>query len=160
MSDYLFPRLFVKGVRSDEYALIDGDVVIFTREQKEENAYGKIPYETPLSEIIDLLGEVTKKDFIVHLPKEKKAIVVPKNTPVKIIRSAHAKVGLSVSEGDQIEAGEEVAKGLTTKGEIRSIKSKENGIVVMIHWEPQGGRDIYHIIVAPRENVRILSSKF
>ena len=155
MSDYLFPRLFIKGVESDEYAIIEDDEVKFVEEYR-EGAYGKVPYEIPLTEIIDLLEEKLKKDILIHLPKEGKAILVPEGTSVKVIRSSHIKVGVSVSEGDEIEVGEEVARGLTTKGEVRRIRSNQGGVVVMVHWEPYGGKDIYHIIIAPPGSVRFL----
>ncbi|UXD21950.1 hypothetical protein IPA_00090 [Ignicoccus pacificus DSM 13166] len=153
MSVYNFPRLFVEGFEGEEYAELEDEKVIFKRDK---GRFGKVPYEIPLEELVDLIEEKTKRAFLIHIPNENKVIIVPKDTPVKILRASHLKVGTVVKEGDKIEVGDSYAFGLTSKGEVRRLRSLHSGVVVMVHWEPQGGRDIYHIIVAPEDKIKVL----
>ena len=148
MDPYRFPRLFVEGMEGEEYAVVEGDEVCFTKERK-PGALGKVPYEIPLEELVDPLGEVAKVTFLVHLPNENKAILVPKGTKLKLLRASHAKVGIVVKEGDEVKEGDTYAYGLTGKGEVRRLRTSFKGKVVMVHWEPYGGRDDYHVLLAP-----------
>ncbi|ABU82344.1 DUF2118 domain-containing protein [Ignicoccus hospitalis] len=148
MDPYKFPRLFVEGKEGEEYAVVEGDEVVFVKE-KVPGALGKVPYEIPLDEIVDKLKEEAKVTFLIHLPNEDKAILVPKGSKVKLFKVSHVKVGVTVKEGDELEEGDTYAYGLTGKGEVRRFRSIVKGKVVMVHWEPYGGRDDYHVLVVP-----------
>ncbi len=155
MDPYRFPRLFVEGEEGEEYAVVEGDEVRFSKERV-PGALGKVPYEIPLDKLVDKLSERAKVTFLVHLPNENKAILVPKGTPIKLLRASHVKVGIVATEGTTLEEGGTYAYGLTAKGEIRRLRTGTKGIVVMVHWEPYGGRDDYHVLLAPEEEVRVL----
>ncbi len=152
MSAYRFPRLFVKGRKSSEYAKVVGNEVIFG----EEGEFGKVPYEIPLEELVDLLEERAKVSFIIHIPNESKAILVPEGTRVKVLRAVHTAVRGLPKEGEILEEGEIYATGLTGKGEIRKLRTLERGLVAMVHWKPYGGKDVYHLLLVPEEQVKIL----
>jgi len=155
MDPYRFPRLFVEGKEGEEYAVVEGDEVKFVKE-KVPGALGKVPYEIPLDELVDRLEERAKVTFLVHVPNEGKAILVPKGTKVKLLRASHVKVGIAVKEGDEIEEGDTYAYGLTGKGEVRRLRSGSPGTVVMVHWEPYGGRDEYHVLLVPKGGAKVL----
>ncbi len=155
MSAYRFPRLFVKGKKSKEYAKVVGDEVVFG----EEGEYGKVPYEIPLEELVDLLEERAKVSFIIHIPNENKAILVPEGTRVKILRAVHTAVRGLPKEGEVLEEGDVYATGLTGKGEIRKLRTLEKGLVAMVHWEPYGGKDVYHLLLVPEDQVKVLRAR-
>lgn len=72
------------------------------------------------------------------------------------MRVDHKKVLIELSEGDEINLDSTYAHGITSKGEYRRFRSKVKGIVVLVHWKPLGGRDIYHVIVAERNAVKMV----
>ncbi len=152
MSEYVFPRLFVEGFEGEEYAIVEGDTVKFSKEKK-EGALGKVPYEIPLEEIVDLVDEKMKRTILIHLPKKGEALLLKEGTPIKILKASHVKVGMVVNEGDEVSVGDSYAYGLTNKGEVRNLRSLHEGTVVMVHWEPRGDKDVYHVILAPKEKV-------
>jgi hypothetical protein len=158
MDPYRFPRLFVEGKEGEEYALVEGDEVRFVKE-KAPGALGKVPYELPLDELVDRLAERARVTFLIHIPNEEKAILVPKGTPIKLLKASHVKVGIAVKEGDSVEEGDTYAYGLTGKGEVRRLRTTVPGTVVMVHWEPYGGRDDYHVLVAPEGEVKVLRAR-
>ncbi|NPA84646.1 MAG: DUF2118 domain-containing protein [Crenarchaeota archaeon] len=157
MDPYRFPRLFVEGKEGEEYAVVEGGEVRFVKERV-PGALGKVPYEIPLDELVDRIEERAKVTFLVHIPNENKAILVKRGTPIKLLRASHVKVGIAVKEGESLERGGTYAYGLTGKGEVRRLRSGSSGTVVMVHWEPLGGRDEYHVLVAPEGEVKVLKA--
>lgn len=155
MSAYRFPRLFIEGKESNEYARVEGEEVVFGK----EGDFGKVPYEIPLEELVDVLEERAKVSFLIHIPNENKAILVPKGSRVKLLRAVHSAVRGLPKEGEVLEVGDVYATGLTGKGEIRKLRTNERGVVVMVHWQPYGGKDVYHLLLVPEDQVKILRTR-
>ena len=154
MSVYVFPKLFVEGKEGEEYLKLESGKAVITREPSSPKL-GKVPLEIDLEELVDLVNKETRRSFAVYVPKKNIVIYVQKGTPVKVLRVAHKRVVIGLSEGDEISLNETYAHGITSKGEYRRFRSKVNGIVVLVHWKPIGGEDVYHVIVADRNAVKV-----
>ncbi len=158
MSEYLFPRAFVEGEEGKEYACVKGDEVIFTRERK-EGCFGKVPIEIIFDKVIDLLEGEVKRSFIIHDPKENRAILVPKGTKVTLQESHYQRVFYSVREGEELKEGEKIGHSITGKGESRTLRSPIDGVVVLVHQELYGKADKYILVMADKDSVKFLKIK-
>lgn len=148
--DYEFPRLYVEGAEGPETL-----EVTLRGSQDREGAVkitmGLVPYESGWSLVLDPSSSVTVKRFIVKLPASGKSILVNRGVRVKLVEVRGLEVYIAAREGDYVRRGDVIAYVETGKGEIRKVKSEDEGLVIYIAWVPEG-RHSRHVYVLARED--------
>jgi hypothetical protein len=149
------PRLYIEGLDSDEYLVLEDGVARAVRECSGGRCFGKTIYGTVLDEIVDLVSKRVLRSFIVVLPPDyREGLLVEKGSSVEPIPLEGVRVAFEVCEGSRVSIDDTLGFIATRKREVRHIRSHVEGIVVYIYSSPYSRPDRNIVLIAPEEEVR------
>ena len=155
-SPYLTPRLYVRGLESDDYIVVEGDR--FRRvggECRGGGCYGRAIYGTLLEELVDLVAKRVVRGFAVVLPPSyEEALVLDEGAQVEPIPVEGMRTVIQVCEGSRVREGDVLALVVTRKYEVRKVRSHVPGVVVYIYSSPEARPDRNIVFVAGESVVR------
>ncbi|WP_244403876.1 DUF2118 family protein [Pyrolobus fumarii] len=154
---YLIPRLYIEGIKGDEYLVESGEGV-YKRSKScpsGSRCYGKAIYGVELDSILDLLEKKVKRSFIVE-PGDKpgEGILVESGVHAEPIPVSGKRAVIEVLEGDEVKEGDVLGLIVTGKYELRKVRSHVDGIVVYIYSSPMGPPDENIVFIVPRDQVK------
>jgi len=154
-SPYHVPRLYVEGLRSDEYLELEDGAARRVERCAAPRCFGKAIYGSVLDEIVDLLSKKARRGFIVVLPPDyREALLVEKDTQLEPIPMEGARVAFEICEGDRVSVDDTLGFVATRKREVRHVRSHVEGLVVYIYSSPYSRPDRNIVLLAPEEAVR------
>ena len=153
---YHIPRLYIEGLESDEYLVLEDSRARRSREcPRGSRCLGKAIYGVELDKIVDLVAKRALASFIVALPpRYEKGLLVEKGSHLEPIPLEGIRVALEACEGDRVEPGSTIGFVVTGKHEVRHIRSHVAGFVVYIYSSPYSRPDRSIVLIAPEEQVR------
>jgi len=159
-SDYEFPEAYVEGVESKIYLVPDLEKMKYRLCEEPCEApirLGRVVYEEAIDHAINLEeGKVTNR-FAVVVPKlGRRAFYLEPGTPVLLYRVSGFQTTFSMFEGDEAEPKDVLAYVLTQKGETRTVRILDEGIIVYIAWDRSTFPPAYTVVLAPKDKVYIL----
>jgi len=159
-SDYEFPEAYVEGVESTIYLIPDPDRLKYRLCKAPCEApvkLGRTVYEEALDYAIDLVeGRVTRR-FAVVVPKlDRRAFYLEPGTPVLLYRVTGHQTTFTLYEGEEVEPRDVLAYVLTQKGETRTVRLLDEGVIVYIAWDRESFPPAYTVVLAPKDKVYIL----
>ena len=159
VTDYDFPRLYLKGEESGEYALVYRESASYKilRERPSTieggELFGLVPYETGWFLAIDPLeGAVTRGMLVVAPWLGWKGFLADEGTRVDILEVKGYQPILTVREGDHVDVGDVIAYVLTSKGETRTARSNASGLILYVSWR-RTEEEVYNIIVVDKSAI-------
>ncbi|HIQ23757.1 MAG TPA: DUF2118 domain-containing protein [Pyrodictium delaneyi] len=152
-SPYLIPQLFIEGLESDEYLVLEG-----TKARRAEacphglRCFGKAIYGVELDSIVDIVAKRCTRSFIVVLPPDyRRGFLIEAGSYLEPIPLEGMRVALEVCEGSKVGVEDTLGFVATRKFEVRHIRSHVEGIIVYIYSSPESGPDRNIVLVAPEE---------
>ena len=160
-SDYEFPEAYVEGVESDVYLEPNPDKGVYRKcraaECEGRVRLGMTVYEEAGRLFLDIVsGEIVRKTAIVIPRLGRKALYVEPGTPAMIYEAGGLQTVFNLYEGARVDPGDKIAYILTSKGETRSLRSEDKGIILYIAWDRESFPPKYWVVVVPEERVYIL----
>ena len=136
-------EVYVEGADSDKYICLESQRLVYSNKPPSNCArfFGEIPYEKAV-DFIDLeKAVITRSILILHEePSSRKleGCIIEADTPLCLQEVRGRFIYFLVDEESRVEKGEVIAYHVTSKFEVRSIKSKCSGQVALIidmPWE-------------------------
>jgi len=159
-SDYEFPEAYVEGVESKTYLVPDLERMKYRLCEAPCDApvkLGRAIYEEAIDYAINLEEGKVIRRFAVVVPKlGRKAFYLEPGTPILLYRVSGFQTNFSLFEGDEAEPRDVLAYVLTQKGETRTVRLEDEGIIVYIAWDRSTFPPAYTIVLAPKDEVYIL----
>ncbi len=155
-----FPRLYVEGVESKEYMLVDLDSLTYRLTSTPEGegiVLGKAIYEDAWDLVLDPVEGNAKRSFAVVLPwRGFEALYISKGTRLLLLEAHGVQVNFVAKEGDKVKERDVVAYALTGKGETRTLRAETRGVIALIAWQKGTHPPRYAIAIADTADVVIL----
>jgi len=153
---YHVPRLYVEGLESDEYLVLEnGRARVVRGACGGGRCLGKAIYGTVLDELVDIIEKKAKRSFVVALPPDyREGLFVEKGTHLEPIPLEGVRVAFEICEGSRVSIDDTLGFVATRKREVRHIRSHVDGVVVYIYSSPHSRPDRNIVLIAPREEVR------
>ncbi|MCE4613355.1 MAG: DUF2118 domain-containing protein [Desulfurococcales archaeon] len=159
ITDYDFPRLYLKGEESREHAIVyrrAGSYKILRGPPvtgDEGESYGLVPYEAGWSLAIEPLEASVTRGMLVVVPwHDWKGLLVDEGSSISILEVRGYQPILTTREGDHVGVGEVIAYVLTGKGETRTVRTSVGGVVLYISWR-RVEEEIYNVVVVDEGSV-------
>jgi hypothetical protein len=155
-SPYLIPQLFIEGLESDEFLVLEGNTAKRARAcPQDARCFGKAIYGVELDGIVDIVAKKCTGSFIVVLPPDyKRGLLVEAGSHLEPIPLEGMRVALEVCEGSKVGVEDTLGFVATRKFEVRHIRSHVEGVIVYIYSSPESGPDRNIVLVAPEEVVK------
>jgi len=158
--DYQFPEAYVEGVESKVYLVPDLERRKYRLCQDPCNApikLGRTVYEEAIDYFVDLEKGETVRRFAVVVPRlDRKAFYVEPGTPVLLYIVQGTQTVFNLYEGEDVEPRDRLAYVLTSKGETRTVRLEDEGVIIYIAWDRETFPPRYRVLLAPKDSVIIL----
>ncbi len=162
MESYEFPEVYVEGIESGYYIVLDNGEYRFSKKPS-GRFFGHIVYEDIVDKALDLINAVFRRAVIV-IPRfrgkgDLDALLIEKNTKACLIEVKSIQPYILVREGDEIDLNDKIAYMVTGKGEVRVYKSPCKGLVVLVVNFPWEKPERYLLVVVSKDGVRRIKIK-
>ncbi len=162
-SDYDFPRLYIKGWKSNEYLIPDKTKRVYTitsNPPDDGEALGLAPYEAGWGRIFDPVDAVVTEDFAVIVPwLDGRALYLARGTRVSLVEASGVHVNLVAREASKVRPGSVLAYVVTGKGDTRTVRAGVEGLIAYIAWEPGSEVERYVYLIVDEDDVVVLEPR-
>ncbi|MCS7107084.1 MAG: DUF2118 domain-containing protein [Acidilobaceae archaeon] len=128
--EYALPELYLEEAAGEPCASVDLERKTFEIGKGE---LCKILYEDGWERAISPEGKALKSFLVV---RNKEGVFVKGGSALRLFEVKGSAMRLIAREGERVERGETIAQLVSRKGELRSVKSDTEGVVVYIAWLP------------------------
>lgn len=115
--------------------------------------YVEVPYEEAGHLIIGE-GGIIRCGFMLTWDDSKESILVGEGVAAHVIELEGYRIHSMVSEGSRVARGDKIAYIATKKGEVRSVRSGFDGLVVYAAQKPESRPERFLFIVVGEDHVR------
>ena len=157
-------EVYVENANSNKYICFKNQKLVHVREVSAEctRLFGEVPYERVV-DYIDLERAVAARSIIVlhEEPslRELEGFIIEKGTPLCLQEVTGKFIYFLVSEGSEVSSRDIIAYHVTSKFEVRNVKSKCEGQVAFIVDMPWEVPRKAIVVVTPSECGRVTVEK-
>lgn len=152
--DYLFPELYVDGIKGPREVEVDTARLVYRRRPEGRGVrLGLAPYEQAWQLVIDPVEAKATRTALVLIPWEGyRGILLLPGDELELIEARGTQVSHVSREGREVRERSVLAYILTGKGETRTLRAQTRGTVALIAWYPgeHSDRYVYVIVKNPR----------